>query len=42
MNSKIKAQDIESLSKQFPGEKAVMLKRIFEYNISLKSDEPYV
>ena len=37
-----KAQDFETLRKQFPGEKAVMLNRTFEYNISLKDGAPFV
>ena len=36
------AQTVDELKKQFPGEKAVMLNRTFEYNIDLKNNEPYV
>ena len=36
------AQNFDEIRKQFPDEKAVMLNRSFEYNISLKNDAPYV
>jgi len=36
------AQNIDSLRKQFPNEKAVALNRSIEYNISLKDGAPYV
>ncbi|MBW4890758.1 DUF3857 and transglutaminase domain-containing protein [Mucilaginibacter sp. HMF5004] len=36
------AQTVEQISKQFPGEKAVMLNKSLQYNISLKNGQPYV
>ena len=38
----LRAQDLDSIRKQYPGEKAVLLKRTLEYNIDLKNGEPYV
>ncbi|HEY2580517.1 MAG TPA: DUF3857 domain-containing protein [Mucilaginibacter sp.] len=38
----LKAQSIDSLQKQFKGEKAVMLNKILEYSINLKDGQPYV
>ena len=38
----LRAQDLDSIRKQYPGEKAVLLKRSLEYNIDLKNGEPYV
>ncbi|HEY9000113.1 MAG TPA: DUF3857 domain-containing protein [Mucilaginibacter sp.] len=35
-------QTFESIRKQFPDEKAVLLNRALEYNISVKDDKPYV
>lgn len=35
-------QTFESIRKQFPDEKAVLLSRSLEYNITLKEDKPYV
>lgn len=40
--STAKAQDFETLRKQFPDEKAVLLNRVFEYNINLKNGVPHV
>ncbi|WP_184549470.1 DUF3857 domain-containing protein [Mucilaginibacter sp. FT3.2] len=37
-----KAQDFETLRKQFPDEKAVLLNRVFEYNIDIKDGAPHV
>ena len=37
-----KAQSIEDIRKQFPDEKAVMLNKTLEYNISVKDGKPYV
>lgn len=36
------AQDLETVRKQFPDEKAVMLNKTLEYNITLKEGQPYV
>lgn len=36
------AQSLDSIQKAYPHEKAVMLNHIFEYNISLKDNQPYV
>ena len=38
----LRAQDLDSIRKQYPGEKAVLLKRTLEYNIDLKNGGPYV
>ncbi|MFC0518712.1 DUF3857 domain-containing protein [Mucilaginibacter angelicae] len=38
----LKAQSFDVLRKQFPDEKAVLLNRVYEYNIDLKNGEPYV
>jgi transglutaminase-like putative cysteine protease len=38
----LKAQNIDSLRKQFPNEKAVAFNRSIDYNISLKDGVPYV
>ncbi|WP_167668152.1 DUF3857 domain-containing protein [Mucilaginibacter gossypiicola] len=38
----VKAQSFDALRKQFPDEKAVLLNRVYEYNIDLKNGEPYV
>lgn len=35
-------QTFESIRKQFPDEKAVLLNRTLEYNINVKEDKPYV
>src|ERR1700722_10330992 len=37
-----KAQNLDSIRKAFPNEKAVMLNHVYEYNISLKDNQPYV
>jgi len=39
---RVKAQDLDSIRKEFPNEKAVMLNHVYEYNISLKDNQPYV
>ena len=36
------AQSLDSIRKAFPNEKAVMLNHVYEYNISLKDNQPYV
>lgn len=41
-NSSAPAQGFDEIRKLFPDEKAVFLKRILEYNISLKNGQPYV
>ncbi|WP_158534863.1 DUF3857 domain-containing protein [Mucilaginibacter hurinus] len=38
----LQAQDIETLRKQYPDEKAVMLNRVLEYTIEIKNGVPYV
>ena len=38
----LKAQSFDSIRKQFPDEKAVLLNRTLEYNIDLKDGQPYV
>lgn len=38
----IKAQNLDSIQKAYPKEKAVMLNHVFQYNISLKDNQPYV
>ncbi|MDR3693513.1 DUF3857 domain-containing protein [Mucilaginibacter sp.] len=38
----LKAQSFETIRKQFPDEKAVMLNRTLEYNIDLKNGQPNV
>jgi len=38
----LSAQSFETIRKQFPDEKAVMLNRTLEYNIDLKNGQPYV
>ncbi len=38
----VKAQNFESIRKQFPDEQAVLLNRTLEYNIDLKNGQPYV
>ncbi|RYU91669.1 DUF3857 domain-containing protein [Mucilaginibacter terrigena] len=38
----LKAQSFDELRKQYPDEKAVMLNRKLEYNISVKEGQPYV
>jgi transglutaminase-like putative cysteine protease len=41
-NNGLKAQNFESLQKQFPGEKAVLLNKSLQYNINIKNGQPYV
>ncbi|HVS91521.1 MAG TPA: DUF3857 domain-containing protein [Mucilaginibacter sp.] len=36
------AQNLDEVRKQFPDEKAVLLNKILEYNITLKDGQPYV
>ena len=38
----LKAQTLESIRKQFPDEKAVLLNRTLEYNIDIKDNQPKV
>src|ERR1700744_3774562 len=38
----VNAQNLDSIRKAYPNEKAVMLNHVFEYNISLKNNQPYV
>src|SRR6185503_5836567 len=38
----VKAQSLDSIRREFPNEKAVMLNHIYEYNINLKNNQPYV
>ena len=38
----VKAQNLDSIRREFPNEKAVMLNHVYEYNISLKNNQPYV
>src|ERR1700743_2830131 len=40
--SSVKAQSLDSIKKAFPNEKAVMLNHVYEYNISLKDNQPYI
>src|SRR6201986_4796028 len=40
--NKVKAQSLDSIKKAFPNEKAVMLNHVYEYNISLKDNQPYI
>ena len=40
--TKINAQNLDSLRKQFPNERAVMLNHVYEYAISMKNNQPYV
>jgi hypothetical protein len=40
--TRVHAQNFESLQKQFPGEKAVMLNKSLQYNINIKNGQPYV
>src|SRR5258707_13199762 len=42
VSNNLSAQTFESIRKQFPDEKAVMLNRTLEYNINLKNGQPYV
>lgn len=42
VSNTLKAQGVETIQKQFPGEKAVMLNRTLEYNIDLKNGQPNV
>ncbi len=37
-----RAQNFETLQKQFPGEKAVLLNRVYEYNIDVRNGQPHV
>jgi len=38
----LSAQSLDSIRKQFPNEKAVMLNHQYQYNISMKDGQPYV
>jgi hypothetical protein len=38
----VNAQSLDSIRKAFPNEKAVMLNHVYEFNISLKNNQPYV
>ena len=40
--NRVEAQNLDSIRKEFPNEKAVMLNHVYEYNISLKDNQPYV
>jgi len=42
ISGQLKAQEIEEIKHQYPDEKAVMLKKVLEYNISIKNDVPDV
>ncbi len=41
-NQSLFAQDFEAIRKQYPDEKAVLLNRLYQYNISLKDGQPYI
>ncbi|WP_165501791.1 transglutaminase domain-containing protein [Pedobacter frigiditerrae] len=38
----LKAQDMDELRKQYPGEKAVFVDKLVDYTFTLKEDKPYV
>src|ERR1700761_5740437 len=38
----LQAQNLDSLKRQFPGEKAVLLNKTLEYNIAMKDGQPVV
>ncbi len=42
LSATLHAQTVEELSKQFPGDKAVMLNKVLEYTIDVKNGEPVV
>ena len=41
-NKSLFAQDFETIRKQYPDEKAVLLNRLYQYNISLKDGQPSI
>ena len=41
-NTYLFAQDFDAIRKQYPSEKAILLNRLFQYNISIKNNQPYV